>query len=81
MENNGLFIKKRFIYPDHYEFSKNEIMNIVNEAKEENSQIITTEKDYYKIRKFDIDKIQYIKIELNIEDRGVLIEKIKRLYD
>ena len=56
-------------------------MNIVNEAKEENSQIITTEKDYYKIRKFDIDKIQYIKIELNIEDRGVLIEKIKRLYD
>ena len=55
-------------------------MNIVDEAKKESCQIITTEKDYYKIKKFDI-KIDYIKIFLNIENKDILINKIKKLYD
>ena len=44
--------------------------------RKENCQIITTEKDYYKIKKFDI-KIEYIKIFLNIENKDILINKIK----
>ena len=55
-------------------------MNIIDEAKEDNCQIITTEKDYYKIKKFDI-KIEYVKIFLNIENKDILINKIKKLYD
>ena len=80
IEDNDLSIKKKFIFPDHHKYSKNEIMNIVDEAKKENCQIITTEKDYYKIKKFDI-KIEYIKIFLNIENKDILINKIKKLYD
>ena len=80
IEDNDLSIKKKFIFPDHHKYSKNEIMNIVDEAKKENCQIITTEKDYYKIKKFDI-KIEYIKISLNIENKDILINKIKKLYD
>ena len=80
IEDNDLSIKKKFIFPDHHKYSKNEIMNIVDEAKKQNCQIITTEKDYYKIKKFDI-KIEYIKISLNIENKDILINKIKKLYD
>lgn len=80
IEDNDLSIKKKFIFPDHHKYSKNEIMNIVDEAKKQNCQIITTEKDYYKIKKFDI-KIEYIKIFLNIENKDILINKIKKLYD
>ena len=78
IEDNDLSIKKKFIFPDHHKYSKNEIMNIVDEAKKENCQIITTEKDYYKIKKFDI-KIEYIKIFLNIENKDILINKIKKI--
>ena len=80
IEDNDLSIKKKFIFPDHHKYSNNEILNIVDEAKKENCQIITTEKDYYKIKKFDI-KIEYIKISLNIENKDILINKIKKLYD
>ena len=80
IEDNDLSIKKKFIFPDHHKYSNNEILNIVDEAKKENCQIITTEKDYYKIKKFDI-KIEYIKIFLNIENKDILINKIKKLYD
>ncbi len=80
IEDNDLSIKKKFIFPDHHKYSKNEIVNIVDEAKKENCQIITTEKDYYKIKKFDI-KIEHIKIFLNIENKDILINKIKKLYD
>ena len=80
IEDNDLSIKKKFIFPDHHKYSKNEIMNIVDEAKKENCQIITTEKDYYKIKKFDI-KIEYIKIFLFIENKDILINEIKKLYD
>ena len=79
IEDNDLLIKKKFIFPDHHKYSNNEILNIVDEAKKENCQIITTEKDYYKIKKFDI-KIEYIKIFLNIENKDILINKIKKLY-
>ena len=78
IEDNDLSIKKKFIFPDHHKYSKNEIMNIVDEAKKQNCQIITTEKDYYKIKKFDI-KIEYIKIFLNIENKDILINKIKKI--
>ena len=80
IEDNDLSIKKKFIFPDHHKYSNNEILNIVDEAKKENCQIITTEKDYYKIKKFDI-KIEHIKIFLNIENKDILINKIKKLYD
>ena len=80
IEDNDLSIKKKFIFPDHHKYSKNEIMNIVDEAKKENCQIITPEKDYYKIKKFDI-KIEYIKIFLFIENKDILINEIKKLYD
>ena len=78
IEDNDLSIKKKFIFPDHHKYSNNEILNIVDEAKKENCQIITTEKDYYKIKKFDI-KIEYIKIFLNIENKDILINKIKKI--
>ena len=81
IEENGLYIEKKLIFPDHYVFSKKEIQNIINESKIKNYQIIMTEKDYFKIKDFDIDKIEYLIVSLEINNKEKLIKRIAKLYD
>lgn len=78
---NNLNIKKKLIYPDHYIFTKNEILNIVNEANAKNYQIIMTEKDYYKIKDFNFSEIKYLKVNLEINQSERLMKKILKIYD
>ena len=81
IEKNKLKLEKKIIFPDHYEFSKNEIQNIVDEATSKNCQIIMTEKDYFKVKHFKIRKIKFLKVLLKIDNQKKLLNKIKELYD
>ena len=76
---NNLNIKKRLIFPDHYNFSKEEIISIVNEAKKNDLHIIMTEKDYFKIKKFKINDVKYLKVKLIIENEKEFINEISKV--
>ncbi len=76
---NNLNIKKRLIFPDHYNFSKEEIISIVNEAKKNDLHIIMTEKDYFKIKKFKINEVKYLKVKLIIENEKEFINEISKV--
>ena len=77
----GLIIEKKLVYPDHYNFSKSEILDLVDEANKKNHQIITTEKDYFRIKKFKIDNINYVKLKYKICDEENFLNKIMSIYD
>jgi tetraacyldisaccharide 4'-kinase len=77
---NDLNIKKKLIFPDHYEFTETEILNIVEEADNNNYEIITTEKDYFRIKDFKNDKIKYLKVSLEIQEKERLLQLISKLY-
>ncbi len=81
IETNELKIKKKLIYPDHHIFTKKEIEEIVETAEENDLDIIMTEKDYYKVKKFNLKKINYLKVSLEIPNKEKLLGKIKELYD
>ena len=81
VEKNNLKIVKKITFPDHYKFSESEIKNILKEAKERKLQIIMTEKDYFKIQDYKINKIEYLKVSLRIKSQKKLIAKIKKIYD
>ena len=76
----NLNIKKKIFYPDHYIFSKSEVSDIINDAKNNNYQIITTEKDFFRIKDFDDKEIKYLKVNLKINNEEELINTIKKLY-
>ena len=40
-----------------------------------------TEKDFYKIKKFNITNIEYLKINLEITDKEKFLQTIKEIYD
>ncbi len=80
IEKNNLKIEKKLIFPDHYQFSKKEVENILNEAERKNYQIVTTEKDYYKIKHFNLNKIKYLKVNLVIDNQDRLMRRINKFH-
>ena len=72
--NNGLKIIKEIIYPDHYQYTMDDINNIKLQAKKLNAQILTTEKDYMKINFDKNNDIKFLKIELAIKNEQKLID-------
>ena len=80
LSNNNLIIKKKIVFPDHYNFKKSEFKKIIKEAEENNYQIVMTEKDYYKVKDFNFKNIMYLKLKLEIENSNNLMERISKLY-
>ena len=78
---HGLNLKKKRAFPDHYKFEKSEIDEILDEAKNSDYKIITTEKDYFRLDYDSKKKIEYAKIELEIENKDKFINKILSIYD
>ncbi len=68
-------IKKKIIYPDHYKFSNKEIKNIKEIAKKEKLNIITTEKDFFRLSKKQQKGIKILKIKLKIKN----LSKLKKI--
>ena len=75
--NNNFNIFKEIIFPDHHEYKSEEISKIINFAKKEKAEILTTEKDYAKIPENLKDKINCIEIDLEIKEKDKLINLIK----
>ena len=80
--NNEFNIIDEIIFPDHYNYKKKDIDYIKQRAKNINAEIVTTEKDYVKIREFENKNIKSIEIDLDIENKMDLINFLKlKLYE
>ena len=75
----GLIVKKELEFPDHYNYTKNDIAQIINYSENLNCKIITTEKDYERLGKLKTNEIKYIKSELKIVDEEKLIKSLINL--
>ena len=78
LKNNKLKIVSDLEYPDHYQYSKRDFDEIIINAKKFNAHIITTEKDYIKIKSIDKNDIKYLKVELDIKNEDELINCLKK---
>ena len=81
LNSHKLKIAKKYIFPDHYTFSKEELNNFKSEAKKNGYQIICTEKDFHRIKVHDNKEVDYLKVELVLEKKETLIKKIQDIYD
>ena len=76
LQNYGLVISKNLEFPDHYIYNQEDINKILKISDEMDYKIITTEKDFLRLNNKNIDKIKYIKSELQITDEKKLIDSI-----
>ena len=77
--DNKLNIVETIKFPDHHKFSEKELENLLNKTKDNNSILLTTEKDYFRISKNYKKNIKYLKIKIEIENKSQFIEEIKKI--
>ena len=79
LKNNNLNIVDDLEYPDHYQYSRKDFYEIINQAKKYDAKIITTEKDYLRLDSIDKTEVLFIKSTLEIFDEKKLIQTLINL--
>ena len=74
---NKFKIVEELIFPDHYNYKKEDISEILKKAEKINAKIITTEKDYIKITNDTNNNINFVEIDFKIDDE----EKLKKFIN
>ena len=72
----NLDVQKKISFPDHYEFKKKEIEQITEEAVNNNLDLITTEKDFYRVKDYGFKDLRYLKVDLKIEEKNKFITEV-----
>jgi len=78
LSNNNFNVIKEIIFPDHFQYKKQDIENVLKIANNLNAKIITTEKDYVKIKDFNISSIKFLELDLEIKNEENLLNFIKK---
>ena len=72
----NLDVQKKISFPDHYEFKKKEIEQITRDAVNNNLDLITTEKDFYRVKDYGFKDLRYLKVDLKIEEKNKFITEV-----
>ena len=75
---NKFNVAREIVFPDHYNYSLNDLEKILNISKNENLKIITTEKDFMKIPEKFKKEIEFLAIDLVIQNEWELIELLTK---
>ena len=66
LKDNKINIKKKIIFPDHYNYKKSDIDELKSLAKQNNLKLLTTEKDFIKVNNFKNFDVKKTEIDLKI---------------
>ena len=72
----NLDVQKKISFPDHHEFKKKEVEQITKDAVNNNLDLITTEKDFYRVKDYGFKDLRYLKVDLKIEEKNKFITEV-----
>ena len=78
LKENNINVEKQISFPDHYNYSKKELDKLLKISKENNLKLLTTEKDFFRIKHFNITDIDYLTIKLEIINEELFEKELKR---
>ncbi len=74
LRDNNIKIKKTYSFPDHYEYTDEDFIKIIGDKS---TKIVTTEKDYYRIKDHQKFNFECINVDLKIEKEDEFKKLIK----
>ena len=75
LDENNLNIIDKISYPDHYNYPIDELNKLINLAKDKGGNLITTKKDYIKLR--GDNNIKFVDVELEFTEK----QKVEKLIN
>ena len=79
LKDNKIDIIEEIKFPDHHKYSEETLESLINKTKKNNTILLTTEKDYFRIDENYKQNINFLKIEVEIENRNQFIDEIKKV--
>ena len=79
LKENKITILEEISFPDHYNYSRTDLDNLIKKTKQRDCILLTTEKDYLRIDKDYRENINCLKIKVKIEKKNEFIEEIKKI--
>ena len=79
LKKNNLKLIKQISFPDHYTYTKKQLLALIKEAKSKKLVIVTTEKDYYRFNKYRLKQINFIPVSLEIRKEKNLVNELRKL--
>ena len=80
LEKNNLHIVKKVSFPDHYNYSTKELNDLIEYSTVNKLKIITTEKDYFRIKHLNIPEIECVTVKLNIKNQDKFENEIIKCF-
>ena len=78
LKENYIDLLKAYSFPDHHNYSKRDFDKIIEENLDlETVKVVTTEKDYFRMNEKQKQSCDYIKVDLEIENKDEFINLIK----
>ena len=79
LEENNLDVRKKISFPDHYQYKKKDIDSLIEVTKESDYSLITTEKDFFRIKDLKIKNLNYLKLNLEIINKDKFLKDITNI--
>jgi len=76
LEENNLNLVKKISYPDHYNYSLKELNKLIGFSTDNNLKLITTEKDFFRIKHFQLPEIESVNIKIEISEKTLFKEEL-----
>jgi len=77
LKEKNINVVKTYSFPDHHNYSNQELENIIKDSKEDSALIVTTEKDYSRMNEELKLICESVKVDLEIENKNEFINLIK----
>ena len=78
LKGNGLEVIEEHSFSDHYRYQIHELENLHQTAKEKNAILITTKKDWVKFPKPFQEKINFLDVELEFENKELIRRELEK---
>ncbi len=81
LKMNNLNIIKDIEFPDHYSYSKNDINKIISLSKDLNCKILTTEKDFIRLKDLETFDIKFVSSKIKILNEEKFLKTLSKIYE
>ena len=81
LKKNNFNVIKDIEYPDHYNYSKNDMDDLISISQNLDCDILTTEKDYIRLKKYKINEIRFVSVKIEIINEEKFIEILSNVYE
>ena len=79
LKANRLNVIKEIKFPDHYNYSDDDLENLLKIEEKYNGKLVTTEKDFLRISKFKRKRFSFIPIKVNIDREEEFLKHLSKI--